>query len=94
MSETALAQPPATTKTTNPPTFKLKLGNISIALFTNEKSTREGEPFTAKDIVVEKSWQKADGSYDSRKLRLDPKDAMKVITGLQQAYLAAYADKN
>ncbi len=89
MSDTAVAEAPATTTTGNGPAFKINLGNISIAMFSGEKSTADGKIFLAQDIVIEKSWKKKDGNYDSRKLTVDPEDTLKIIAGLQQTYLAA-----
>ena len=100
MSDTAVADAPTETnapteaKSGNKPTFKLKLGNISVAVFADEKSTREGEIFTSHNIALQKSWKKPDGSFGENTMYLDPKDVMKVIAGLQQAFLATHAEKN
>jgi len=94
MSDTAVANPPAETKSGNKPTFKLNLGNISVAVFADDKSTRDGEIFTAHNIALQKSWKKSDGTFGENTMYLDPKDVMKVIAGLQQAYLASHAEKN
>lgn len=89
MTDHEVADLTAPTSKANAPAFKMNLGNISIALFSSDKSTDEGKLFRAQDIVIEKSWKKSDGNYDSRKLTIDPQDVMKIVTGLQQAYLAA-----
>lgn len=92
MPETAVAEPPSesTVKSGNKPTFKRKMGNISIAVFEDEVSSKTGDIFTAHKIAIQKSWKKNDGGFDERTVYLDRNDIMKVVAGLNEAFLATY----
>ena len=75
------------------PVFKKRFGNISVALFSEEKSTTDGKIFTSQNISLEKSWKDKDGEYQSSKVYLDPRDVLAVTQGLHLAYVASFEDK-
>lgn len=96
MSDTATLEPPAETKTTsgNQPVYKIRFGNISAALFADEVSNKDGEIYTRNQIALQKSWKTKTGDYDDRTMYLNRDDVMKVISALQQTYLAMHDEAN
>jgi len=81
-----------TSAPTNKPSYKLNLGNVSVAVFEEQKQSKEGDSFTSHSIALRKSWKNQDGEFDDRTIYLDRRDVMKVVTALQQAYLATYSE--
>lgn len=91
MSDAATAEANSATepKANNSPVFAMRINQFDVAVFEDQRSTKEGRVFKASSIKIRKTWKTGD-SYDERTMYLDPQDVQAVKALLDQAYLACY----
>jgi len=92
MADTAVAQPPASTlpKSGKQPLIKKKLGNISVAVFSEEVSGKDGDVFTAYSFSLQKSWKDKSGNWQNHTISLKRREILQVQAALGEAFVASY----
>jgi len=86
-----MTSPAATAKparVSTKPIAKRQFGNISVSVFAHDVSRRNGETFTAKDYVLQKSYKDSNGDWQTQSLTLKSRE----IIATQQALVMAFVD--
>jgi hypothetical protein len=88
MSNTATAEKAASIS--NKPIAKTQLGNISVSVFPHEVQTANGNTFTAKNFVLQKSWKDKDGNWQDQSISLKSREILAVQKALDEAFVGSY----
>lgn len=88
MSGLATAQTSASVS--NKPIAKTQLGNISVSVFPHEVQTANGNTFTAKNFVLQKSWKDKDGNWQEQSISLKAREVLAVQKALDEAFVESY----
>jgi len=69
---------------TKKPVLKVRVGNVSCAVWGNTGKTKEGKEFEFDTIQLEKSYKDSEGEWQSQKASLRVNEAHAAVVALQE----------